>query len=103
MPRAPMVLPLALMMAGAAHGADGLPDAARLERLVLQDCGSCHGLTLKGGLGPDLRAANLAHWDADGLMDVILDGIPGTAMPSWRPILTEAEARWIADYLLKTE
>jgi cytochrome c55X len=26
--------------------------------------------------------------------------MPGTAMPGWRPLLTEDEARWIADYLL---
>jgi cytochrome c55X len=25
--------------------------------------------------------------------------VPGTAMPPWRPLLTEAEALWIADYL----
>ena len=33
---------------------------------------------------------------------IILDGIPGTAMPPWRPLISEADARWIADYL-KTE
>ncbi|MCR9088920.1 MAG: cytochrome c [Rhodobacteraceae bacterium] len=78
-------------------------DAERLERLVLQDCGSCHGLTRKGGLGPDIRAASLKHWDAADLTDVILDGIPGTAMPPWRPLLSMAEAAWIADYLKQTE
>jgi len=91
--------------AAAEIGADtiGAADAARLERLVRQDCGSCHGLTLKGGLGPDIRAQTLAHWDRDGLTQVILDGIPGTAMPPWRPLLSDAEARWISDYLLDTE
>lgn len=79
------------------------PDPERLERLVLQDCGSCHGLTRKGGLGSDLRAEALAHWDADGLAGVILDGIPGTAMPAWRPIMSEDEAAWIAQYLLEAE
>lgn len=94
---------LAALCAGPALAAGAAPDAARLERLVLQDCGSCHGLTRKGGLGPDLRAGTLAHWDADALARVILDGIPGTAMPPWRPVLSEAEARWIADYLLHVE
>lgn len=75
--------------------------AAALERLVLQDCGSCHGLTLKGGLGPDLRADSLAGVSADALTEIVLDGIPGTAMPPWRPLLTESEARWIAEFLLK--
>ena len=34
---------------------------------------------------------------------LILDGIPDTPMPPWRPLLTEAEADWIADYLLTGE
>ena len=32
------------------------PDPKVLEHLVKQDCGSCHGLTLKGGLGPGYPA-----------------------------------------------
>lgn len=73
--------------------------ATELEHLVLQDCGSCHGLTRKGGLGRPLTPGALAHADREGLALVILDGVPGTAMPPWRPLLTEAEALWIADYL----
>lgn len=82
--------------------ADDLPPAraAELERLVLQDCGSCHGMTLSGGLGTDLRAEKLAGTEPDTLAAIILDGIPGTAMPPWRPLLTEGEALWIAEYLL---
>ena len=75
--------------------------AAELEHLVLQDCGSCHGLTRKGGLGSPLTAEALAGRDPAGLAAIILDGVPGTAMPPWRPLLTEADAAWIADYLLK--
>ncbi len=75
--------------------------AAELENLVLQDCGSCHGLTRKGGLGSDLRPQSLAGKSVDYLVEVVLDGIPGTAMPPWHPLLSEAEARWIANYLLK--
>lgn len=75
--------------------------AAGLEHLVIQDCGSCHGLTLKGGLGTPLTVEALAHAEPEGLALIILDGIPGTAMPPWRPLLTETEALWIAEYLLK--
>jgi cytochrome c55X len=73
--------------------------AVALEHMVTQDCGSCHGLTLKGGLGRPLTAAALAHAEPEGLAAIILDGIPGTAMPPWRPLLTEDEALWIAQYL----
>lgn len=76
--------------------------AKSLERLVRQDCGSCHGMTLKGGLGPDLLAARLAGIPSDTLAGIILDGVPGTPMPPWRGLLSEQDARWIADYL-KTE
>lgn len=73
--------------------------AQALEHMVLQDCGSCHGLTLKGGLGRPLTTEALTNAEPEGLALIILDGIPGTAMPPWRPLLTEDEALWIANYL----
>ena len=74
--------------------------AGELERLVLQDCGSCHGMTLKGGLGSDLRAEALAGSTPEGLTEIILQGVPGTPMPPWSALLSEDEAAWIARYLL---
>ncbi|TQV78527.1 c-type cytochrome [Denitrobaculum tricleocarpae] len=88
-------------LAPAAAADLSLEREAELERLVLQDCGSCHGLTLKGGLGPDIRAETLAGIPPEALTEIVLDGIPGTAMPPWRPLLSEDDARWIADFLLK--
>jgi cytochrome c55X len=90
----------ALMLLTLPAAAEIAPDrVAALEHLVVQDCGSCHGLTMKGGLGRPLTAEALAHADRDTLALIVLDGIPGTAMPPWRPLLTEAEALWIADFL----
>ena len=91
-----------LVTATAALASETL-DPQLLKRLVHQDCGSCHGLTLKGGLGPDLRAETISHYDIDILKDVILDGIPDTAMPPWRPLMSEEEAEWVARYLLNPE
>lgn len=94
-----VVLLLALA-AGAAHA--GAPDAARRAQLldmVRQDCGACHGMTLKGGLGPSLLPAALSQRDAEQLEYVILNGRRGTAMPPWRSLLSEDEARWMADLL----
>lgn len=74
-------------------------DAARrsdLVQLVRQDCGSCHGLTLKGGLGKPLEPAALAGIDAAGIAEIILSGVPGTPMPPWRGLLTREDALWIA-------
>lgn len=88
-----------LVLTGAAQSGEALdPDA--LAHLVIQDCGSCHGLTLKGGLGPDIRPDAMSHYDVETLSAVVLDGIPGTAMPPWRPLMSEAEAAWIAKFLL---
>lgn len=75
--------------------------AAELEHMVVQDCGSCHGLTMKGGLGLPITPQALEGRDPDGLAAIILDGVPGTAMPPWRPLISESEARWIADWLMK--
>ena len=77
------------------------PRAAALERLVLQDCGSCHGMTLKGGLGPDIRAETLQGSSPETIKQIILDGVPGTPMPPWRPLLSDGDAEWIAHYLLQ--
>jgi cytochrome c55X len=89
-----------LALSGATWAGDTAPDGAALARLVRHDCGSCHGLTLKGGLGPDIRPETIGHYAPEDLKAVILDGIPGTPMPPWRPLITEAEADWIARYLL---
>jgi cytochrome c55X len=91
----------AVLLPALASGGEIGPERAReLERLLRQDCGSCHGMTLRGGLGPDLRAGTLAGADREALAAIILDGVPGKPMPPWRPLLSEAEAHWIADYLI---
>lgn len=78
----------------------GAGDEAHLTRLVRHECGSCHGMTLKGGLGPALTPAALAAKPASYLKSVILGGRPDTAMPPWSPLLTEPQAAWIAERLL---
>ncbi|MFV0359842.1 c-type cytochrome [Tropicimonas sp.] len=93
---------LAVALAATCAGAE-IPAtrATELEHMVIQDCGSCHGLTMKGGLGSPLTREALDGAEAESLAYIILEGVPGTAMPTWRPILTEDEALWIANYLLK--
>ncbi len=89
-----------LLAMGQASLAD--PSGARqleLRHLLIQDCGSCHGMTLKGGLGPALRPANLEGKPDDLLINTILLGRPGTAMPPWQPMLTHEEAVWLVDQL----
>jgi cytochrome c55X len=84
-----------------AAGAEPTPQrAAQLTYMVRQDCGSCHGLTLAGGLGPALLPAALKGKPAAYIKHVILNGSQGTAMPGWSRLLSEADAEWIAGRLL---
>lgn len=46
-----LVLSLLLLMPGWAGAGAEEPAAPEMIRLVRQDCGACHGMTLKGGLG----------------------------------------------------
>ncbi|TWX68754.1 cytochrome c [Colwellia demingiae] len=71
----------------------------QLTHIVKQDCGSCHGMTLKGGLGPALLPENLEGKSIPYLQYTILHGRTGTAMPPWKPLLTEQEALWISQQL----
>jgi cytochrome c55X len=93
-----------LLLAGATLAAAAEPSPARQKELihmVRQDCGSCHGLTLQGGLGPALLPSALADKPADGLVATIVHGRPGTAMPPWNRFLAEDEAQWIVTRLME--
>lgn len=74
--------------------------ARELAYFVRQDCGSCHGMTLGGGLGPPLLPSALAGKSEAYLTRVILHGSGGTAMPGWAPILSASDAAWIARHLV---
>ena len=72
-----------------------------LSNLLRQDCGSCHGLLFKGGLGPPLLPDDLSTRSDAVLVDTILNGRPRTAMPPWREFLSPSEAAWIVEKLRK--
>ncbi len=93
---AEVALAASLVAPAAVAGEPGPARQEALGALVRQDCGSCHGMTLKGGLGSPLLPADLEGKPADALAEVILGGIEGTPMPAWRDLLSEEEARWIA-------
>lgn len=106
---APALLAAAMSVLGSVYAADsgdearaGAPAPARqaeLVHMVRHDCGSCHGLTLAGGLGPALLPAALAAKPLEYVERVILEGRPGTAMPPWRGLVSDDDARWIAQQL----
>jgi len=70
-----------------------------LTYIVKQDCGSCHGMLLKGGLGPSILPEKLTNYQVEDLSAVILHGRPGTPMPPWKGILSPQDAKWISTQL----
>lgn len=92
---------LMAMVFSDAAGADTLTPGrkAELTNLIRHDCGSCHGMTLKGGLGTPLLPQIMAEYEADDLVDIILDGVPGTPMPPWRELLKIEEVQWMVRQL----
>jgi cytochrome c55X len=88
-----------------ALAADG-PDMVRQDQLLYllkHDCGSCHGMTRKGGLGPPLLPDSLRGRPLALLVNTVLDGRPGTPMPPWRGELSEQDARWLVELLRRGE
>ncbi len=84
----------------------GEPSPARqsaIRDMLNHDCGACHGLTLKGGLGPSLLPEALAGKPDDFLISIILNGREGTAMPPWQPFMSRDEAAWLVGILRKPE
>lgn len=93
---------LVLAPAAATVLADG-PTPARqreLVHLVRQDCGSCHGLQLTGGLGLPLTPEALRDKPLASLEATIHGGRPGTAMPPWATILSDGDIQWIVQQLM---
>lgn len=96
--------PVAFLIAALLFASDAFaaPSPARqqaLRELVNQDCGSCHGMTRKGGLGAPLTAEALDGIGDEAVAATILDGRPGTPMPPWRGLLSDDDALWIARHL----
>ena len=85
--------------AAAKSGAISPDRQESLIHLLRQDCGSCHGMTMKGGLGPGLLPADLEDKPDDVLVTIILDGVHGKPMPPWRPLLSPTEATWMVKKL----
>ena len=93
-------LALALLAFAASTQAAETQGTKTLRRPVLQDCGSCHGMTLEGGLGPAITPEALQGRDPAEITAIIREGRPARAMPGWGPLLAPGEAERIAAGLL---
>lgn len=93
------ILAAVVPCSGAFAADPAAPRQRELIYLLEQDCGSCHGSTLKGGLGPPLLPNDLAGKPDEALVDAILNGRPGTPMPPWAFELSKGEVEWLVQEL----
>jgi len=101
MPRLPCLLLAALPCLPVCAGTPAPERQQALQDLLYQDCGSCHGMRLTGGLGPALTPHALAGKPRELLIATIRDGRAGTPMPPWKDLLAEADIAWLVDYLMQ--
>lgn len=102
MPRLMLAALVAIVWVSPAFADDpAAPRQKELLYLLEQDCGSCHGLTRKGGLGPSLLPRDIADKSDEGLVDAILLGRPATPMGPWAFEISKEEAIWLVRQLRK--
>src|SRR5688500_800356 len=103
--RARICLGLWLMTLPAAALAQSRPalasptDAAAGKQVFESQCAWCHGTDGEGGTGPSLRGKMRNATDHNSIVNIVINGIPGTEMPSFRLPLTERSARQVASYV----
>jgi cytochrome c55X len=71
--------------------------------ILKHDCGSCHGMILKGGLGPSLLSERMKLQSIESISNTILLGRPGTAMPPWQKLLSKEDIEKMAVILREGE
>ena len=99
MPERLALMALLAILPTLAHADPSAERQATLLHRLKHDCGACHGMTLRGGLGPPLGAADLAGLSDEAMIDTILRGRPGTPMPPWAFEIAPAEAAWLVERL----
>jgi cytochrome c oxidase cbb3-type subunit 3 len=74
-------------------------DPAAGRQIFDAQCAWCHGNEGDGGTGPNLHGQLRHATTLDAIVDIVINGIPGTDMPSFRSGLTERSARQAAAYV----
>ncbi|WP_457607510.1 cytochrome D1 domain-containing protein [Nitratifractor sp.] len=65
-----------------------------------KECQGCHGPIHQGGVGADLRPKALKKKNKQMLVDTIMEGRPGTAMPAWKSTFSRDDAAGMVDWLM---
>ncbi|WP_456429815.1 cytochrome D1 domain-containing protein [Nitratifractor sp.] len=69
-------------------------------KMYEKECQGCHGPIHQGGVGADLRPKALKKKNKQMLVDTILHGKPGTAMPAWKSKFSRDDAAGMVDWLM---
>lgn len=68
------------------------------ESVYAAQCAACHGPGGEGGVGPAINGSKVATGELAGHLDVVLKGVPGTAMQAFAEQLTPVEAAAVITY-----
>src|SRR5262249_27330641 len=74
-------------------------DIAAGKDVFDSQCAWCHGTDGDGGTGPNLHGKLRHATDYNSIVDIVMNGIAGTEMPSFRSPLTERSIRQAAAYV----
>ena len=74
---------------------------AKGETVYKTNCMACHGLNGEGGVGKPIAGSAIATGDAAPHLDMILKGVPGTAMAPYAAILNDADLAAVTTYQRK--
>ena len=70
------------------------------SKVYEKECQGCHGPIHQGGVGADLRPKALKKKEHHMLVDTILSGRQGTAMPAWKSTFSKDDAAGMTDWLM---
>jgi cytochrome c551 len=111
-----LVLTAVSTLADASPSPSGSPSASlpgdpnNGQSVYSQNCTTCHGSSLEGGIGPQLnpiaKLPGVANpLDPGYIIDTITNGRTpsggGTAMPAWKGKLTDQEIKDVASYIIQ--
>ena len=95
-----LLLPLTAFAQARSAAPSGPNDVASGRRIFDAQCAWCHGNDGDGGTGPNLHGRLRHATTLPSVVDIIVNGIPGTDMPSFRLGLTERSTRQAASYVM---
>jgi putative heme-binding domain-containing protein len=76
-----------------------VPNTAAGKRIFDAQCAWCHGTDGDGGTGPNLHGRLRHATTYASIVEIVVNGIPGTEMPSFRLGLTDQSTRQVAAYV----